>query len=92
MGVFRSTRASPPKRTTFVAYFQSRTGELLIALPGSRVGTRTAEIFVVNPNLMERAMRDASPDWPEKSIQVLLHAPTIGQIPGPPEVVAVHVW
>jgi hypothetical protein len=73
--------------------FQSRTGELLITAAGiTQYGTRTAGEFLVNPSLMERAMRDAVPDWPEKSIQVLLHAPVIGQIPGPPEVVAVHVW
>jgi hypothetical protein len=73
--------------------FHSRTGELLITAAGiTQYGTRSAGEFLVDPKLMERALREAEPDWPEKSIQVVLHSQVIGQVPGPPEVVAVHVW
>ena len=73
--------------------FQSKTGELLIAAAGiTQYGTRSAGEFLANPALMDRAFRNSEPGWADRNLQVLLHAPVIGQVPGPPEVLAVHVW
>jgi hypothetical protein len=73
--------------------FHSRTGELLITAAGiTQYGTRTAGEFLANAGPIDAALKDAAPDWPEKNIQVVLHSAVIGQVPGPPEVVAVHVW
>lgn len=73
--------------------FRSCTGEPLITAAGiTQYGTRSAAEFLVDSALIGRAMRTQGDDWPEKNIQVLLHAPLIGQVPGPPRVLAVHVW
>ncbi len=73
--------------------FQSKTGELLIAAAGiTQYGTCCAGEFLVDAALMERTFREADSAWPERNIQVLLHASVIGQVPGPPEVLAFHVW
>lgn len=73
--------------------FDSKTGELLIAAAGiTQYGTRAAAEFLTSPQWMAALARNAPADWPRKNLQVLLHTQIIGEMPGPPQVVAAHFW
>jgi hypothetical protein len=85
--------ATPEDYAIVARVFQSSSGEPLITAAGiTQYGTRSAGEFLANPAIIERALRGAPPDWPECNVQVVLRSPVIGRVPGPPEVVAVHVW
>ena len=90
--VYRS--ANPPTDYAIVSrIFNSRTGETVIAAAGlSHSGTQMAGEFLTNPEHMEEAMRGAPPDWPQRSLQLVLQAEVIGKTPGPPKVLARWLW
>lgn len=68
-------------------------GRLLIALAGvTQYGTQAAGDFVVHESTLAAALKDAPPDWPRKSLQLVLRLPVIHGSPGTAEVVARHLW
>jgi len=73
--------------------FDSKTGELLIAAAGiTQYGTRAAGEFLTSPQWMTAFARTAPTDWPKKNLQILLHTQIVGESPGPPSILMVHVW
>lgn len=73
--------------------FDSKTGEILIAAAGiTQYGTRAAGEFLTSPQWMTAFARTAPADWPKKNLQVLLHTQIVGESPGPPSIIMVHVW
>ncbi len=73
--------------------FDSKTGDLVIAAAGlSHQGTRAAGELLTHPAYLENVLRAAPPDWPKRSLQLLLKAEVIGGTPGPPKVLASHYW
>ena len=95
MGAFGLTPSGRTKEDYAIVarVFQSRTGELLITAAGiTQYGTRTAGEFLVNPSLMERAMRDAVSRLAGKEHSGSAACACHWADPRPAEVVAVHVW
>ena len=73
--------------------FSSATGQLLISAAGiTQYGTRSAGEFLTSAALMKEALAKVPADWPRRNVQVLLHINVYKGTPGPPKVVAAHVW
>ncbi len=73
--------------------FDSGTGQLLITAAGiTQYGTRSAGEFLTSAALLRKALQAAPREWPRRNVQVLLHTTIYRGSPGPPEIVASHVW
>jgi len=73
--------------------FSSATGQLLISAAGiTQYGTRSAGEFLTSAPLMKEALAKVPAGWPRRNVQVLLHINVYKATPGPPKVVAAHVW
>jgi hypothetical protein len=73
--------------------FDSGTGQLLITAAGiTQYGTRSAGEFLTSEALLQKALGGAPREWVRKNLQVLLHTTIYRGSPGPPDIVATHVW
>src|SRR2546426_4140008 len=71
----------------------SKTGQVLIAAAGIGAnGTQAAGEFISNRDELERAFKNAPPDWPKKNVQVLLETTVTDSVAGPPRLVASVSW
>ena len=71
----------------------AETGKFLVTAAGiSGFGSRAAGYFLTRPDLLARALREASPDWPRKNLQFVLETRIIEDAPTAPEVVAWRTW
>jgi hypothetical protein len=71
----------------------SKTGQVLIAAAGIGAnGTQAAGEFIAGRDYLERAFKDAPPDWSRKNLQVVLETTVTDSVAGPPHVVATHYW
>ena len=48
--------------------------------------------FLSSPQSFREAVRSAPPGWAQKNMQVVLQTKVAGDMPGPPQVLSVHVW
>jgi hypothetical protein len=72
---------------------KSYSGEPVVMAAGiTNMGTQAAAEFVSRPEYLNEALKSAPPEWREKNLQMVLHCRVIGSTPGPPQVVALHVW
>jgi hypothetical protein len=84
---------TPEDYAVVTRLFDSATGQLLISAAGiTQYGTRSAGEFLTNASVMKEALAKVPADWPKRNVQVLLHINVYKGTPGPPKVVAVHVW
>jgi hypothetical protein len=68
------------------------TGTLVVTAAGiTPFGTMAAGEFLTTPAHLERALADV-PNWPNRSLQVVLETEVIDGAAGAPRVVATHVW
>jgi hypothetical protein len=73
--------------------FHPDTHAMLVELAGiTQYGTDAAAEFVTSPELLQEALRSATPDWPRKNLQFVLHVKVLSGVPAVPKVVATHVW
>lgn len=73
--------------------FHPKTGKLMIALAGvTQYGTQAAGEFVTDPARLSETFRTAPRGWGRRNVQLLLRIPVVEQVPGRPDVVAVHIW
>ncbi len=71
----------------------SSTGQFTIIVAGiGTEGTQTAGEFVTRPELLDAGVRKLPPDWQKKNVEIVLETTVTDYVPGPPRVVAVHVW
>lgn len=91
---FEYQRTTPPMDFVIVSrVFDSRTGQPLIVAAGlAHFGTQVAGEFLTTPAYFNDAMKAAPGGWETKNLQLVLRAEVIGKAPGPPRVVAMHVW
>lgn len=69
------------------------TGKVVVSAAGiTQYGTAAAGEFLTNSDYLGEAVRQASPDWRYKNLQVVLSTKVIGGTAGPPHVLAVHTW
>jgi len=68
------------------------TGTLVVTAAGiTPFGTMAAGEFLTTPAHLERALADV-PNWPNRSLQVVLETEVIDGAAGAPRVVATHLW
>ncbi len=71
----------------------SKTGQVLIAAAGIGAnGTQAAGEFISNRDDLERAFKDAPPDWSRKNVQVLLETTVTDSVARPPRVISSVYW
>jgi len=71
----------------------SNTGQFVILVAGNDAsGSDAAADLIVNPDSLERALRDAPRDWPQKNVQIVVSTAVKDAAAGPAKVIAVYVW
>lgn len=73
--------------------FDSSTGKTLITVAGLTMsGTQSAAELLTDPQMFAAAIRNAPVNWEKRNLQIVLQTKVVGKNPGPPQVVATHVW
>ncbi len=73
--------------------FTSKSGQIaMIAAGMSPPGTEAAAEFLTKEDVFAQFVTQAPADWAVRNFQVVLHCDVHAQTPGPPKVVAWHVW
>ncbi len=73
--------------------FDVSTEKTVIAIAATTFyGTIAGADFISNREYIRDALRDAPADWWKRNLQVVLRAPMVNGSPGPPRVIARHIW
>lgn len=73
--------------------FESKSGQIVLIAAGiSSYGTQAAAEFLTDRNRIAELARRAPRRLDEGNFQVLLHTKVIGNTPGPPKIVDIHLW
>jgi hypothetical protein len=68
-------------------------GKPLLIVGGlKQFGTEAGGRLLVNPSELGPLLSKLPADWPEKHLQLVLHASVVGNSPAAPEMVAWHTW
>lgn len=71
----------------------SKTGQFTVVAAGlTGAGTQAAGEFISTPAPMERALRDAPPNWKKSNSLFVLKTTVTDAVAGPPTVVASYYW
>jgi hypothetical protein len=71
----------------------AETGEPVVVVAGlTNAGTRSGGELVTSAKLLADAVKKLPAEWKGKSFQLVIHTRMIGKTPGPPDVVATHIW
>jgi hypothetical protein len=71
----------------------SETGKFMVTAAGiAGFGSRAAGYFLTRPDLLARALRQASPDWSHRNLQFVLETRIVDEAPTAPEVIAWRTW
>lgn len=69
------------------------TEQFVVAAGGiTHLGTMMTGDFLTNPAYLSEALRGAPADWARRNMQVVLETHIVGGTPGPPKVLAIHIW
>jgi hypothetical protein len=72
---------------------ESRTGRpLMIAAGLGHFGTQAAGEFITSPAVMNAVLGTLAAGWERRNVQIVVRVEVLGKTPGPPRVVATHVW
>jgi hypothetical protein len=71
----------------------SSTGQFVVLVAGVEAsGSDAAADLIVRPDALEKLLRDAPGDWPQKNVQILVSTTVRDSVAGPPNVIGVYVW
>jgi hypothetical protein len=71
----------------------SSTGQFVVVVAGNDAsGADAAAEMIVNQDNLEKALRDAPRDWPQKNVQIVVSTTVKDAAAGPATVIAVYVW
>jgi hypothetical protein len=71
----------------------TKTGQFTIIIAGlTSRGTEAAVDFVTNTSELGTELQAAPPDWPSKSLELVLETDVMDSVSGPPHVVASYYW
>jgi hypothetical protein len=85
----------PPKVDYIVVsrVFESKTGKMIVLAAGlSHFGTQVAGELLTNPALLDKALRGAPKDWPNRNMQLLFRVEVFGNTAGSPVLEASKFW
>lgn len=72
---------------------KAETGQFVVAAAGiTQYGCQTAADVLTSSDLLPKVLSRLDPKWQNKTAQILLHVPVIGQTPATPTIVAAQVW
>jgi hypothetical protein len=72
---------------------KSDSGQFVVAAAGiTQYGCQTAADVLTSSDFLPQILNRLDRKWRNKTAQVLLHVPVIGQTPGIPSVIAAYVW
>lgn len=72
---------------------KSYSGEAVVTAAGiTNMGTHAAAEFLTNPDYLNAALAAAPAGWERKNLQIVIYCKVIGNTPGPPRVIATHIW
>lgn len=91
---FEYQRTNPPMDFVIISrIFDSPSGRLVVSAAGlAHFGTQVAGEFLTTPDYLNEALKKAPSGWESKNLQLVLRAEVRGKAPGPPTLVAIHVW
>lgn len=71
----------------------SSTSQFVVDVAGiTAPGSEAAGEVAGSSEDLEKAMRNAPPDWSRKNVQIVVKTTVTDSVAGPPQIVAVHVW
>ena len=71
----------------------SKTGQFTVIAAGlASAGTQAAGEFVSNPEMLDKGLRTAPPDWQKKNLELVLETTVTDSTPGPPQLIAAYAW
>jgi hypothetical protein len=71
----------------------SSTGQFVVLVAGVEAsGSDAAADLAVNPDQLEKVLRDEPKYWPQKNMQILVSTTVNDYVAGPPKIIAVYVW
>ena len=71
----------------------SSTGQFVVLVAGVEAsGSDAAADLIVRPDALEKLLRDAPKEWPQKNVQILVSTTVRDSVAGPPKVIGVYVW
>lgn len=71
----------------------SNTGQFVVLVAGVEAsGSDAAADLIVRPDALEKLLRDAPKDWPQKNVQILVSTEVRDSVAGPPKIIGVYVW
>jgi hypothetical protein len=71
----------------------SSTGQFVVSVAGiTAPGSEAAAEVASSQEELQRALRNAAPDWYRKNVQIVVKTTVVDGVAGPPEIVAVNVW
>ncbi len=73
--------------------FESRTGRPVIIAAGlGHYGTQAAGELLTTGAALDTLLRALPADWPRRNMQLVVQVEVLGKSPGPPHLVASHLW
>lgn len=74
--------------------FMPVTGQIVVSLAGANgFGTQVAaELLTALAGYSQEFARMAPPGWERRNCQIVLETKVVREVPGPPRILAVHVW
>jgi len=71
----------------------SSTGQFVVLVAGiTAPGSEAAAEVASSQDELQKALRNAPPDWYRKNVQIVVKTTVEDGIAGPPEIVAVYIW
>ena len=71
----------------------SSTGQFVVSVAGiTAPGSEAAAEVASSQDELQKALRNAPPDWYRKNVQIVVKTTVEDGIAGPPEIVAVYIW
>ncbi|HEY3937827.1 MAG TPA: hypothetical protein VGL97_10375 [Bryobacteraceae bacterium] len=71
----------------------SDSGQFIVVAAGiTQYGCHAAADVLTSSDFLGKVLAQLPPDWPTKTVEILVHVPVIGEIPGNPSLVAAQAW
>jgi hypothetical protein len=88
-----SRGASPEDFALLTRLLESRTGQPMIVAAGlGHYGTQAAGELLTSRHSLDAVLRQLPAGWQRKNLQMVVRVEVLGKSPGPPRLMASHLW